>query len=272
MLKVATYNKPGQHMKKRTGGSRDEGYGTGRDLATKPGTGMRTALELATAHSFDVCVATETRTREEEWEAVRGAWDMAGYEIDGTCGAKKNGATSGHTAGGVTIAWRKETIRRKQGTTTIVIVSTRVVQIELEIDTATTVSVYGEYMPTGGATKEETKAAWKDLRDAILADTHEHIWVIGDMNAVTKEWHNQRGSRPGEADTQLDDILEACQLTPLGIGVATHAGGREIDHILVDYSSRARYSTAIVMPADTDTDHSIVCAEITTSAKTDGIG
>jgi len=26
------------------------------------------------------------------------------------------------------------------------------------------------------------------------------------------------------------------------------------------------------MPADTDTDHSIVCAEITTSAKTDGIG
>jgi len=42
------------------------------------------------------------------------------------------------------------------------------------------------------------------------------------MNAVTKEWHNQRGSRrPGEADTQLDDILEACQLTPLGIGVAT---------------------------------------------------
>jgi len=127
-------------------------------------------------------------------------------------------------------------------------------------------------MPTEGATKEETKAAWKDLRDAILADTHEHIWVIGDMNAVTKEWHNQRGSRPGEADTQLDDILEACQLTPLGIGVATHAGGREIDHILVDNSSRARYSTARVMPADTDTDHSIICAEITTSAKTDGIG
>jgi len=98
MLKVATYNKPGQHMERRTGGSRDEGYGTGRDLATKPGTGMRTVLELATAHSFDVYVATETRTREEEWEAVRGAWDMAGYEIDGTCGAIKDGATSGQWA------------------------------------------------------------------------------------------------------------------------------------------------------------------------------
>jgi len=159
MLKVATYNKPGQHMKKRTEGSRDEGYGTGRDLATKPGTGMRTALELATAHSFDVYVATEMCTREEEWETVRGAWDMAGYEIDGTCGAIKDGATSGHTVGGVTIAWRKKTIRRKQGTTTIAIVPTRVVQIELEIDTATTVSVNGVYMPMGGATKEETKVA-----------------------------------------------------------------------------------------------------------------
>jgi len=271
MLKVATYNKPGQHMEKRMGGSRNKGHGTGRDLATKPGTGMKTALELATADSFDVYVATETRTREEEWEAVRGAWDMAGYEIDGTCGAIKDGATSGHTVGGVTIAWRKETIRRKQETTTIVIVPTRVVQIELEIDTATTVSVYEVYMPMGGATKAETKVAWKDLRDAILADAHEHIWVIGDMNAVTKEWRNQRGSRPGEADTQLDNILEACQLTPLGIGVATHADGRKIDHILEDNSSRARYSTAIVMPADTDTDHSIVCVEITTSAKADGI-
>jgi len=178
MLKVATYNKPGQHTEKRTGGSRDEGYGTGRDLATKPGTGMRTTLELATAHSFDVYVATEMRTRGEEWEAVRGASDMAGYEIDGTCGAMKDGATSGHTVGGVTTTWRKETVRRKKGTTTIVIVPTRAVQIELEIDTATTVSVYGVYMPMGGATKEEIKVAWKDLRDAILADTREHIWVI----------------------------------------------------------------------------------------------
>jgi len=178
MLKVATYNKPGQHMKNRTEGSRDEGYGTGRDLATKPGTGMRTALELATAHSFDVYVATETRTRGEKWEAVRGAWDMAGYKIDGTCGAIKDGATSGHTVGGVTMVWRKETIRRKQGTTTIVIVPTRVVQIELEIDAATTVSVYGVYMPMGGATEEETKVAWKDLRDAILAGTHEHIYGL----------------------------------------------------------------------------------------------
>ena len=61
---------------------------------------------------------------------------------------------------------------------------TRVVQIELEIDIATTVSVYGVYMPMGGATKEEIKVAWKDLRDAILADTlrrlarHVPLWMV----------------------------------------------------------------------------------------------
>ena len=93
------------------------------------------------------------------------------------------------------------------------------------------------------------------------------------MNAVTQAWHNQRhGSKPSESDRILEGLLSTSQLTPLGVGVATHAKGREIDHILVDNSSRARFSVAEVMPADTDTDHHIGYAEITTAAQTDGGG
>jgi hypothetical protein len=62
MLKVATYNKQGQHMEKRAYANADDGYGTGRDLVTKPGQGLRTALELAANQKIDVYVSVETRT------------------------------------------------------------------------------------------------------------------------------------------------------------------------------------------------------------------
>ena len=208
MLKVATYNKPGQHMKKRAYANADDGYGTGRDLVTKPGQGLRTALELAANQKIDVYVSVETRTRQEKWEAVKGAWNTAGYDADSTCGAIKEGATSGHTVvGGVTVAWRKETVRRRQGSHTTVIVPTQVVQMELETDTATTVSVYGVYMPTGGAAKDEIIAAWNALCNAVLAGTHEHIWVIGDMNAVTQAWHN---SGMGSSQANRTGYRKAC--------------------------------------------------------------
>jgi len=52
---------------------------------------MRTALEPATAHSFDVYVATErnAHTRRGMGSGERGVGHVAGYKIDGTCGAIK---------------------------------------------------------------------------------------------------------------------------------------------------------------------------------------
>ena len=59
----------------------------------------------------------------------------------------------------------------------------------------------------------------------------------------------------------MEDLLETEQMESLGTGVATHRGGREIDHIIVDAQTRARASEAEVMPGEKD-DHKIVHADI----------
>ena len=288
-IRIFAYNRPGQHMVSRESDAyRRKETGNGKDLATTPSEAMACVINMMNDHRGDLGVISESTTTEDERAAVIGRWDLEGYGASVACGEREGdtdadantgqtGATSGagtssdpqnakrgrgRTRCGVTIVWNTDKLKKVEPEQEVDIIAARVRRVVLEtLDGKHRISVYGAYMPDTGKSNDEIVKAWKELREAIRYDTHEKVLIIGDMNAVTRKWVEERGRKMGTADTEMDDLLETEQMESLGTGVATHRGGREIDHIIVDAQTRARASEAEVMPGEKD-DHQIVHADI----------
>lgn len=202
-LMIATYNRPGQHMEERKGSIPGGGLGNGCDLRSVPNEALKCVLELVKEQQIDIHVATETRTKQPEWEAMKGVWAREGYAIGGTWGTVKDEQHSKHTVGGVTVIWNTARIGGGGREPEVrVILPGRIVRVELQVDVGKKACIYGVYMPHAGTEPKEVGEAWDALDKALGEEKGEHIWVVSDLNAAIGE------DQKGGADARLKEMLK----------------------------------------------------------------
>ena len=146
-----------------------------------------------------------------------------------------------------------------------------IIQVTLDIGKTHPIAVYSVYMPDRGKTRATREEACTALQGRIEGETCARKWIVGDLNAVTPEFIEQRNqagkhTRPQTADTKLAGLCTTRLLETTGTGQATHKHQREIDHIIVDTASRSQRTTQTVIPAAaSDGDHSIIQVDYTTT-------
>ena len=257
---MATLNAPGGlHVlrRDRTGAEHADGWGDGWDLLTKPAPKLQTIKEELRRRKISLMVVTETRLHERETAAVTGHLKRAGYEHRALAGSTDT--RSKQTVWGVSVVWDPEALRLIGEVADIV--PHRVLRARFEVVGAVpvrTMTVYGAYMPQRSGMDGDVIAAWGAL--TADAERRDAVWIMGDMNAETREMVNKRGgnARMTEADVRMEGLMRMHGLYTKGTGRPTHRAGTEIDHIIVNETQAASTDDAKTGPGVCGKDHNLV--------------